>query len=116
MKTQNQNEQLDNLSQELRRGALPLAVLCMLQENKYGYALIGDLTAAGVEMDQGTLYPMLRRLESQGLLQSSWVVDGARPRRYYVISPQGREVLASLSGEWQKLSRVVQSLLEQIEK
>lgn len=116
MKTQNQNEQLDNLSQELRRGALPLAVLCMLQENKYGYALIGELTAAGVEMDQGTLYPMLRRLESQGLLQSSWVVDGARPRRYYVISPQGREVLASLSGEWQKLSRVVQSLLEQIEK
>ena len=116
MKTQNQNEQLANLSQELRRGALPLAVLCMLQENKYGYALIGDLTAAGVEMDQGTLYPMLRRLESQGLLQSSWVVDGARPRRYYVISPQGREVLASLSGEWQKLSRVVQSLLEQIEK
>lgn len=116
MKTQNQNEQLDNLSQELRRGALPLAVLCMLQENKYGYALIGELTTAGVEMDQGTLYPMLRRLESQGLLQSSWVVDGARPRRYYVISPQGREVLASLSGEWQKLSRVVQSLLEQIEK
>ena len=117
MKTQNQNEteQLDNFSQELRRGALPLAVLCMLQENKYGYALIGELTAAGVEIDQGTLYPMLRRLESQGLLQSSWVVEGARPRRYYGISPQGREVLRSLAGEWLELNRVVQSLLDQVE-
>jgi len=98
----------------LRRGALPLAVLCMLQENKYGYALIGELTAAGVEMDQGTLYPMLRRLESQGLLQSSWVVEGTRPRRYYVLSAQGREVLNSLAGVWQDMNRVVQTLLEQV--
>ena len=110
MNTQS-TEQIENMSQELRRGVLPLAVLSMLRENKYGYALINDLAQQGIEIDQGTLYPMLRRLESQGLLQSSWILEGARPRRYYQISEDGREVLTLLSAEWRNLNQLIEKLL-----
>jgi DNA-binding PadR family transcriptional regulator len=111
MKTQDQEEQVLNLSQELRRGVLPLAVLSLLKEKKYGYALIGDLAAAGIEIDQGTLYPMLRRLESQGLLESSWILEEARPRRYYQISEQGGRILEILSKEWKNLNLLMEKIL-----
>ena len=84
------NENLDNIVQELRRGLLVLAVLSQLAKQQYGYALLKLLADQGMEIDQGTLYPLLRRLESQGLLQSNWNVEEAgRPRRYYVISARG---------------------------
>jgi DNA-binding PadR family transcriptional regulator len=111
MKTQSQSEQLENLVQELRRGVLPLAVLSMLGENKYGYALINDLEANGIKIDQGTLYPMLRRLEEQGLLQSSWILEGSRPRRYYQTNENGKEVLRLLSADWRSLNQVIEKLL-----
>ena len=111
MKTQTNSEPIENLTQELRRGALPLAVLSMLGENKYGYALISELEECGIKIDQGTLYPMLRRLESQGLLQSSWVVEGTRPRRYYQISVEGSEVLRLLTEEWRHLNQLIEKLL-----
>ncbi len=111
MKTQESNEQVVSLSQELRRGVLPLAVLSLLKEKKYGYALIGDLAEAGIEIDQGTLYPMLRRLEAQSLLESSWVLEEPRPRRYYVISEQGSRMVEVLSGEWKKLNQLMEKLL-----
>ena len=112
MKTQESNEQALNLSQELRRGILPLAVLSLLKDKKYGYALIGDLAAAGIEIDQGTLYPMLRRLESQSLLESSWVLEEARPRRYYQINEQGSRILETLSHEWKNLNQLMENLLD----
>jgi PadR family transcriptional regulator, regulatory protein PadR len=111
MKTNNPSEPLSNLIQELRRGVLPLAVLSMLRENKYGYALISDLSQSGIEIDQGTLYPMLRRLEEQQLLQSSWIIEGSRPRRYYQVSDLGKEVLSALSADWRDLNRVIEKLL-----
>ncbi len=111
MKTTEMNDQLLNLTQELRRGVLPLAVLSVLRENTYGYALITDLSARGIEIDQGTLYPMLRRLESQGLLQSSWIIEGTRPRRYYQVSAEGIQVLEALSAEWRSLNMVMENLL-----
>ncbi len=111
MKKETNSEQLENLTQELRRGALPLAVLSMLGENKYGYALINDLEECGIKIDQGTLYPMLRRLEGQGLLQSAWVVEGARPRRYYQISEEGTILLQYLSAEWRQLNQLIEKLL-----
>jgi PadR family transcriptional regulator, regulatory protein PadR len=114
MKTQESNEQVVSLSQELRRGILPLAVLSLLKEKKYGYALIGDLAAAGIEVDQGTLYPMLRRLEAQALLESSWVLEGTRPRRYYVINEQGSRMVEVLSQEWKKLNQLMEKLLGEI--
>ncbi len=102
---------LVKLSQELRRGALVLAALSQLDRARYGYALIASLAERGLDIDQGTLYPLLRRLESQGLLTSEWDVDGSRPRRYYVLSPAGREVLTALTGEWQSLNTVMETLI-----
>jgi DNA-binding PadR family transcriptional regulator len=101
----------EKLNQELRRGALALAALACLQEAKYGYALIDELARRGLEIDQGTLYPLLRRLEEQGLLQSEWKVEGSRPRRYYVISPAGKELLAKLKSDWQQMVAVMEELL-----
>ncbi|MBN1640249.1 MAG: helix-turn-helix transcriptional regulator [Anaerolineae bacterium] len=101
----------DNLISELRRGTLVLTVLSQLDDRRYGYSLAQRLSERGVEIDQGTLYPLLRRLEEQGLLESEWSVEGPRPRRYYVISDVGRETLQTLVEEWRALNRVLERLL-----
>ncbi len=106
-----QDQLVDNLIQELRRGVIGLAVLSQLQEEQYGYSVMKLLADKGLEVEQGTLYPLLRRLESQGLLESKWRLEDARPRRYYVISPQGREVLPRLEKEWAKIVATIQPLL-----
>jgi len=103
----------DKLTQELRRGVLVLATLSQLKEARYGYALIDQLAQRGLDIDQGTLYPLLRRLEEQGLLQSEWRVDGSHPRRYYVISSTGKDLLQALANEWQELARVIAGLLRE---
>ena len=108
------SEQYLKLTQELRRGILVLAALSQLKEEKYGYALISSLAEKGLDIDQGTLYPLLRRLESQGLLQSEWNVEGSRPRRYYVINPEGSRTLVHLVGEWRNLTNVMEKLLDEI--
>lgn len=106
-------ELLQNMLLELRRGILSLAVLSQLSKEEYGYSLLKALSDQGLEIDQSTLYPLLRRLESQGLLQSDWrIVDEARPRRYYVISTQGREVLAKLKVEWSAMAETMRKMLE----
>ena len=101
----------DNVMQEIRRGVLELAALSELKDEKYGYSLINSLAEKGLTVDQGTLYPLLRRLETQGLLKSEWNVEGSRPRRYYVLSPAGREALVVLTAEWHELTRVMNELL-----
>ena len=108
------SEQYLKLTQELRRGILVLAALSQLKEEKYGYALISSLAEKGLDIEQGTLYPLLRRLESQGLLQSEWNVEGSRPRRYYVISLEGEKTLQDLTGDWRKLTEVMKELLADI--
>ena len=105
----------EKFTQEFRRGALILAVLSQLKEARYGYALIGQLAKQGLDIEQGTLYPLLRRLEEQGLLQSEWNVEGSHPRRYYVISPMGRELLQVLIDDWQQLNVVMGGLLSENE-
>jgi PadR family transcriptional regulator, regulatory protein PadR len=103
---------LATLQLELRRGAMVLAVLSQLKEAEYGYSLKQQLTAAGLEIPEGTLYPLLRRLEAQGLLTSEWrVVDEKRPRRYYQISNEGQQVFAALSREWRDLQEAIDNLL-----
>jgi DNA-binding PadR family transcriptional regulator len=106
-----QSEQYQKLTQELRRGILALAALSQLKEEKYGYALISSLAEKGLGIDQGTLYPLLRRLEDQGLLASEWNVEGSRPRRYYMLSESGRETLQDLAGDWRELTQVMELLL-----
>lgn len=104
-------ETYEKINQELRRGILVLAVLSQLHEASHGYALLSRLAEHGLTIDQGTLYPLLRRLEDQGLLESQWNTDGSRPRRYYQLSPTGRTVLQALSKDWQSLTEVMARLL-----
>jgi len=106
------DELVQNMLLELRRGILSLAVLSQLSKEEYGYSLLKALSDKGMEIDQSTLYPLLRRLESQGLLQSDWrIADEARPRRYYVISAQGKAVLAKLKKEWSAMAETMQKML-----
>ncbi len=101
----------ENLQLEIRRGVIVLAVLSQLQQPHYGYSLRQALADKGVDVNEGTLYPLLRRLESQGLLNSEWDVSEGRPRRYYIISKDGLEVFAALKTEWKYLGLVMEQVL-----
>lgn len=105
-----------NLIYELRRGTLVLTVLSQLAERQYGYSLKQLLAEQGLDIDQGTLYPLLRRLEKQGLLDSEWSLESARPRRYYALSEAGRETLQTLRQEWYTLASVLDRLLGKDER
>lgn len=94
----------NNLRLELRRGLLIVAVLAQLRNEHYGYSLRTDLAALGMEMDEGTLYPLLRRLESQGLLESEWREENKREKRFYKLSRQGRQTLKLLLTELEKIN------------
>ena len=102
----------ESLRQELRRGSLILAVLGQLRREHYGYSLRTALAATGVEIDEGALYPMLRRLEAQGLLSSEWREEERRNKRFYRLSPMGAELLARLVAEWRGLNRSLDDILE----
>jgi DNA-binding PadR family transcriptional regulator len=105
------NESFENVILELRRGVIVLAVLSRLGEQQYGYSLIKRLSESGLEIDQGTLYPLLRRLESQGLLKSDWRIEADRPRRYYVLSDEGRSLLPRLKEEWTGIVSMMDKML-----
>lgn len=96
--------------QELRRGTVVVATLTVLRSPGYGYSLLETLSAAGFEVEANTLYPLLRRLESQGLLTSLWNTDQARPRKFYRTTDQGEAVAAALRTEWARLDRAVGDL------
>jgi PadR family transcriptional regulator, regulatory protein PadR len=109
---ENTLDPVQNIMLELRRGILAIVVLSQLNQEQYGYSLLKLISDQGLAIDQGTLYPLLRRLEAQGLLQSDWrIADETRPRRYYVISPKGREALAQLKAEWAGTVGTVQKML-----
>jgi DNA-binding PadR family transcriptional regulator len=103
---------LDSYTTELRRGTLALAVLSQLRTPQYGYSLVQLLEKASVSIDQSTLYPLLRRLEKQELVTSSWDTTESRPRKYYILSDYGTEVYEQLTSEWKKMTKELTSLLE----
>ncbi|MDX1995876.1 MAG: helix-turn-helix transcriptional regulator [bacterium] len=103
---------LEQLRLELRRGIVVLAVLSLLDSASYGYNLIQRLAALGLNIEEGSLYPLLRRLEKQGLLQSEWDTTESRPRKYYRISPTGQAVLTALRAEWEETVAVMRGILE----
>ncbi|MBL8132299.1 MAG: helix-turn-helix transcriptional regulator [Anaerolineae bacterium] len=105
-------EHVEQLRLELRRGIVVLAVLSLMDSASYGYNLIQQLAGLGLAVEEGTLYPLLRRLEKQGLLQSEWDTTESRPRKYYRISAAGHDVLTALRAEWQETVRVMQNILE----
>lgn len=111
---ENSIDPIQNIVLELRRGVIVIAVLSQLCEEQYGYSLLKLLSDQGLDIDQGTLYPLLRRLETQGLLESDWrITDETRPRRYYIISRLGREALSRLKKEWTSLVTTVQQMLSE---
>lgn len=97
------DERFENLRQELRRGSLPLAVLAALRTERYGYTLRKTLADHGMAIDEGTLYPLLRRLEAQGLLVSQWREEDKRNKRFYRLSPDGKLILKQLLIEWKSI-------------
>jgi PadR family transcriptional regulator PadR len=107
------SEIVDKLRLELRRGALPLAVLAQLRQEHYGYSLRKELNAQGLDIDEGTLYPLVRRLEKQGLLSSEWRSEDKRRKRYYRLSALGGEVLASLMLEWRSLNDTIDRIVQE---
>jgi PadR family transcriptional regulator, regulatory protein PadR len=109
----NHTELNERLRLELRRGSLALAVLSALREEEYAYSLRKKLLVAGIDIEEGTLYPLVRRLEQQGLLHSTWREGDNRERRYYRISALGLAVLETLTSEWQSITKSLQNLLEE---
>lgn len=103
----------DRQRMELRRGSLTLAVLAALRQEEYAYSLRKKLQNAGIDIEEGTLYPLVRRLEQQGLLESQWREGDNRERRYYQISALGKTVLDTLVGEWQTITQSLQNLLKE---
>jgi PadR family transcriptional regulator PadR len=97
------SEHFENLRLELRRGCLVVAVLAALRTERYGYTLRKSLADRGLQIDESSLYPLLRRLESQGLLVSEWREEDKRRKRFYRLSPAGAATLAPLLGEWKAL-------------
>lgn len=103
---------LNSLMTELRRGTLTLAVLSQLRTPQYGYSLVQLLEKSGITIDQSTLYPLLRRLEKQELVTSTWDTAESRPRKYYVLSEYGLEIFLQLKSEWIKNSKELYGLLK----
>jgi PadR family transcriptional regulator PadR len=106
-------ENIDSLRLELRRGCLILAVLAQLRAEHYGYTLRKALANQGMAMDEGTLYPLLRRLETQGLLESEWREENKRNKRFYRLSPRGKDVLGQLLEEWNNINASLNLILQE---
>lgn len=111
--TQIDLELFENLRLELRRGCLVVAVLAQLKAEHYGYTLRKALEDQGLAIDEGTLYPLLRRLESQGLLASEWREENKRNKRFYRLSPQGELILKQLLEEWQTINASLERILQE---
>lgn len=109
----NVSETVASLQQELRRGTLILLVLSQLRSPTYGYSLVKKLSENQIPMDANTLYPLMRRLESQGLLSSQWDTGESKPRKYYQITPQGKAVLEETKAYWKAFSGKVDAMLEE---
>lgn len=104
----------ENLKLELRRGCLTVAVLAALRAEQYGYTLRKLLAERGLEVDEGTLYPLLRRLETQGLLVSEWREEGKRNKRFYSLSPEGARMLDQLLAEWRRIDHSLNEIVTEM--
>ncbi|HXW56004.1 MAG TPA: PadR family transcriptional regulator [Candidatus Cybelea sp.] len=102
----------ENLRLELRRGSLVLAVLAQLRSERYGYDLRKALAEHGMIVEEGTLYPLLRRLESQGLLVSEWREEDKRNKRFYVLSADGKNILKQLLAEWKTIDSSLNGIVK----
>lgn len=111
--TRETEAQLEKMRLELRRGVLVLAILGQLRREHYGYSLRQVLSQGGLDIEEGTLYPLIRRLEANGLLTSRWSEASGRKRRYYSLSAVGQDVFQRLRVEWESLSKAINSNVEE---
>ena len=112
METTTESGMFDSLRLELRRGVLILAVLAQLRQEHYGYTLRKALADEGLAIEESTLYPLLRRLETQGLLTSEWREEEKRNKRFYQLSKDGEAVLAQLLAEWNGINDSLHKILK----
>lgn len=108
----NQDEVVASMQQEFRRGTLIMIVLSQLSEPMYGYNLVKVIEDSGINIEGNTLYPLLRRLETQGLLKSEWETSASKPRKYYVITQDGSEVYEKVREHWLRFSKSISQLVE----
>ncbi|MCG2829189.1 PadR family transcriptional regulator [Methanothermobacter sp. K4] len=101
----------ERFEKEIRRGAIQLAVVCLLERELYGYEIVKKLKKSGFRVEEGTIYPLLRRLESEGILESKWNTGGGRPRKYYRITDYGKKVRK----KWLEFFRTVNQAIKEIE-
>lgn len=99
------------LELELRRGVVVLATLSQLRTPRYGYELRQAMAEKGMPIEEGTLYPLLRRLKTQGVLSSEWKIEDGPPRRYYALNADGRKLLEKLTASWQCMNDAMDRLL-----
>ena len=107
------NTPIAKLELELRRGVVVMAVLSQLRASQYGYSLRQALADRGMPIEEGTLYPLLRRLEGQGLLASEWRIEEGPPRRYYRLNDAGEALLTNLIRSWRALVATMDDLLDE---
>ncbi|HAX73366.1 MAG TPA: PadR family transcriptional regulator [Firmicutes bacterium] len=112
MEQNNETALLESLTLELRRGTIVLSVLSQLKTPKYGYLLVTELQDKGMKVDANTLYPLLRRLEKQEILTSSWDTEGTKPRKYYEMSELGKNLFTSLCDIWLEINETMKNLIE----
>src|SRR5690625_7136798 len=108
-----EDEHIIKLMQELRRGTITIGALSQLYEPQYGYSLVTILKEKGIQIEPGTLYPLLRRLEEQGLLESKWDTNDTRPRKYYLLNNTGKKVLDLLRVEWQRIVTSMNNVMKE---
>ncbi len=105
--------EISNFETEMNRGFLQILVLALLEKKTYGYAMVRNIEQLGYEVEENTLYPMLRRLEKSGWVRSQWEVGEERPRKFYSITEAGRSLRAELLGIWKKQDRILSQLIKE---
>jgi PadR family transcriptional regulator, regulatory protein PadR len=107
------NPEISNFETEMNRGFLSILVLALLEKDMYGYAMVRTIGDLGYEVEENTLYPLLRRLEKNGWIKSKWNVGKDRPRKFYAITDDGRDLRAELLGIWKKQDEILEHLMEE---
>ena len=107
------DNELGSIETEMKRGFLQLLVLVLLEKDAYGYAMVRAFRDLGYEVEENTLYPLLRRLEKRGLVQGKWDVSEERPRKFYAVTATGRDMRAGLLEIWQKQDEIIKRIIKE---